>query len=79
MCICGGSPETLIVRNRTMALRQVLNRDIDNLNTRLARGLWRVSRAIPLFAELKDLDLRPHHQKVWPCVMRLNALNPSVI
>jgi hypothetical protein len=32
-------------------------------------------RVIPLFAELKDLDLRPHPAQVWPCIMRLSALS----
>ena len=35
-------------------------------------------RAIPLFAELKDLDLRPHHT-VWPCITPLGALSLLVI
>jgi len=32
-------------------------------------------RAIPLIAELKDLDLRPYRLPVWPSITRLDALS----
>jgi hypothetical protein len=32
-----------MARNRTMGLRPVLNRDIDNLKSRIARARWRLS------------------------------------
>ena len=49
---CGGcgrrsesfsSANSGMARNRTMGLRRVLNRDIDNLKSRIARGRWCVS------------------------------------
>ena len=59
MCMRGGSPETLIVRHAPSTPRyagfQVVDVSVQDLPDPMVR-----LRAIPLFAELKDLDLRPH-------------------
>ena len=59
MCMCGGSPETLIVRHAPWTPRharfQVVDVSVQDLPDPMVR-----LRAIPLFTELKDLDLRPH-------------------
>ncbi len=63
MCMCDGSPETLIVRHAPWTPRyagfQVADVSVQDLPDPMDR-----LRAIPLFAELKDLDLRT--TRVWP-------------
>jgi hypothetical protein len=59
ICMRGGSPETLIVRHAPQAPRYAGFRVVDVSVQDLPDPVGRL-RAIPLIAELKDLDPRPH-------------------
>jgi len=73
----GDSPETLIVRHAPQALRyagfQVVGVSVQDLPDPMGR-----LRAIPLIAELKDLDPRPHPRGA-ACITRLSALSLHTI